>query len=233
MTNHYTCCGRVKSKREEDNEKNKFFKCSLKGVKYRIMSFKVFDMYDMGEVKVKDMALVPYINLSDRLLIKSHGRNIGKFTQAKMHILERLANRIAVSGHSGRKHKIITSHSSGKYGRNMQTVIEAMTIIFERKKTNPVQLVVQAIENASPRDETTTIEYGGARYPQAVDVSPLRRVNLAVRWLVQGSYQRCFGKKKKMAESLAQEIINAADMNMESYALSKKNEAEKQADSAR
>jgi len=197
------------------------------------MGFKVFDMYDMSEVKVEDAALVHYLNLSDKLLIKSQGRNVGKFTQAKMHILERLANRIAVSGHAGRKHKIITSHSSGKYSRNMQTVIGALTIISEKKKMNPVQVLVKAIENASPRDETTTIEYGGARYPQAVDVSPLRRINLAVRWLVQGAYQRSFGKKKKMSESLAQEIMNASDMNMESYALSKKNEAEKQADSAR
>ncbi len=197
------------------------------------MSFKVFDMYDMSEVKVSDAALVPYLNLSDKLLIKSQGRNVGKFTQAKIHILERLANRIAVSGHSGRKHKIITSHSSGKYSRNMQTVIDALSIVSEKKKMNPVQVLVKAIENASPRDETTTIEYGGARYPQAVDVSPLRRINLAVRWIVQGAHQRSFGKKKKMAGSLAQEIVNAADLNMESYALSKKNEAEKQADSAR
>ena len=198
-----------------------------------MIDFKVFDVYDMGEVSVADAALVPYLNLSGKLLIKSQGRNVGKFTQAKIHILERLANRIAVSGHAGRKHKIITAHSSGKYSRNMQTVISALTIIFEKKKVNPVQVLVKAIENASPRDETTTIEYGGARYPQAVDVSPLRRINLAVRWIVQGAYQRSFGKKKKMSESLAQEIMNAADSNMESYALSKKNEAEKQADSAR
>ena len=198
-----------------------------------MIDFKVFDVYDMGEVSVADAALVPYLNLSGKLLIKSQGRNVGKFTQAKIHILERLANRIAVSGHAGRKHKIITAHSSGKYSRNMQTVISALTIIFEKKKVNPVQVLVKAIENASPRDETTTIEYGGARYPQAVDVSPLRRINLAVRWIVQGAYQRSFGKKKKMSESLAQEIMNAADSNMESYALSKKNEAEKQANSAR
>ena len=101
------------------------------------------------------------------------------------------------------------------------------------KKENPLQILVKAIENASPRDETTTIEYGGARYPQAVDVSPLRRVNLAIRWIVQGAYQKSFGKKIKMAESLANEIIKAADGNMESYALSKKNDAEKQADAAR
>ena len=61
----------------------------------------------------------------------------------------------------------------------------------------------------------------------------MRRVNLAIRWFVQGSYQKAFGKKTKMADSLANEIIKAAEGNQESYALSKKNDAEKQADAAR
>jgi small subunit ribosomal protein S7 len=197
------------------------------------MKFKMFDLYDVEEVKVSDSALAPYINLQPKLLIKSHGRNVGKFTQTKVNIVERLANRLAVPGHVGKKHKIITSHSSGKYNMNMRTVMDAMKIISDKKKANPVQVLVKAIENGSPRDEITTIEYGGARYPQAVDVSPLRRVNLALRWMVQGAYQKSFGKKKKMAESLAQEIINASEMNGESYAFNKKNESEKQADSSR
>ena len=197
------------------------------------MSFKVFDLYDMDEVKVNDKSLAPYINIQAKILIKSHGRNVGKFTQAKMHILERFANRLAVPGHVGKKHKIITGHASGKYTRNMTTILQMLQIIADRKKTNPIQVLIKAIENAAPRDEITTIEYGGARYPQAVDVSPIRRVNLVVRWMVQGAFQRSFGKKKSMAESLAQEVINASEMNMESYAMGKKNEAEKQADSAR
>ena len=93
------------------------------------MSFKIFDLYDMAEVKVTDSSLVPYINIQPRLLVKSHGRNVGKFTQTKVHIVERFANRLAVPGHVGKKHKIITSHSSGKYAKNMQTVIEMLKII--------------------------------------------------------------------------------------------------------
>ncbi|MEK6792925.1 MAG: 30S ribosomal protein S7 [Nanoarchaeota archaeon] len=197
------------------------------------MTFKIFDLYDMAEVKVSDLALVPYINVQPKLLVKSHGRNVGKFTQTKVHIVERLSNRLNVPGHVGKKHKIITAHASGKYNTNMQTILETLKIIAEKKKMNPVQVLIKAIENASPRDEITTIEYGGARYPQAVDVSPLRRVNLAIRWMTQGAFQKSFGKKKRMCESLAAEIMNAADLNMESYALNKKNEAEKQADSAR
>ncbi len=187
----------------------------------------------MDEVKVADITLAPYINLEGRMILKSQGRNIGKFSQQKIPIVERFANRVGVPGHIGKKHKIITGHASGKYSNNMQIVLDALKIIQERKKINPVQVLITAIEKCSPRDEITVIEYGGARYPQAVDVSPSRRINLAIRWIVQGAYQKCFGKKKKMSESLANEIIMASDGNMESYAMTKRNEAEKSADSAR
>lgn len=195
--------------------------------------FKLFDKYDVSGVEVKDSALKPYICLQPKLLLKSQGRNLERFGKARVHILERIANRVAVPGHAGKKHKIITSWSSGKYSKNMNTVLKALEIIEQKTKQNPLQVVVDAIERGSPRDEITVIEQGGARYPQSVDSSPMRRVDLAIRWIVQGSYQRCFGKKKKMSESLAEEIIKASQGNMESYSVSKKNEAEKQADSAR
>lgn len=197
------------------------------------MALKIFDKYSCDDVVVSDSALKPYINLEPRILVKSHGRNIGKFGAAKTPLVERLANRLQVPGHIGKKHKIITSWSSGKYNRNMKTIMETLDVIEQKKKQNPIQVLVKAIENASPRDETTTIEYGGARYPQAVDVSPTRRINLALRWMVQGAYQKSFGKKTKMAEALAREVILASEGNMESFAMSKKNDAEKQADAAR
>ena len=92
---------------------------------------------------------------------------------------------------------------------------------------------MKAIENAAPRDEITVIEYGGARYPQAVDVSPLRRVNIAIKNLVHGAGDKAFGKKKKISQTLAEEIILASEENGESFALKKKKEFEAQADSAR
>lgn len=194
---------------------------------------KFFDKYSSLNVEIKDAALKPYINLVPKLLLKSQGRNLEKFGKVKVNIIERLANRIGVPGHSGKKHKIITSWASGKYNKNMATTLKALDIVAEKTKKNPVQVLVDAIVNGSPRDEITVIEQAGARYPQAVDASPMRRIDLALRWMVQGSYQRCFGKKKKMAESLAEEIIKASQGNMESYCVSKRNESEKQADSAR
>lgn len=198
------------------------------------IQFKLFDLYDTSGIEIKDAALKPYMNLRQQLLVKSYGRrNTETLGVTKVNIVERLANRLAVPGHVGKKHKIITSWSSGKYNRNMRTVMEVLRIIAEKTKKNPLQVLVTAIEKGSPRDEITVIEQAGARYPQAVDTSPLRRIHLAIRWFVWGAYGKAFGKKKKMAETLANEIILASDGNMESYTLSKKNEAEKQADSAR
>jgi small subunit ribosomal protein S7 len=194
---------------------------------------KLFDIYESSNIEIKDDALKQYLNTEPKLLIKTHGRNTGKFARARVHILERLANRIGVPGHVGKKHRIITGWATGKYNRNMKIVLEAMNIIEKKTKKNPVQVLIDAIENGSPRDEITVIEQGGARYPQAVDTSPMRRIDLALRWIVQGSHQKSFGKKKKMQEALAEEIIKASDNNMESYSISKKNESEKQADSAR
>jgi small subunit ribosomal protein S7 len=197
------------------------------------MEFKVFDIYDVSKIEIKDPAMKPYINLSGKLLIKNQGRNTEKFAKAKVNILERLANRISSAGHVGKKHKIITNWSSGKYNKNMKMVLETMEIIERKTGKNPVQVLVSAVENGSPRDEITVIEHGGARYPQSVDCAPLRRVDLALRWMVQGAHGRSFGKKKKMIDALAEEIIKASEGNMESFALAKKNDSEKQADSAR
>ena len=200
----------------------------------KIHAFKLFDKYDVSQIEIKDNALKPYLNLTPRLILKSQGRrNFENMGNTKVNVVERLANRLQVPGHVGKKHKIITSWSSGKYNRNMKTILQAFDVIEKKTGKNPVQVFVSAIENGSPRDEITVIEQGGARYPQAVDTSPIRRINLAIRWMIQGAYSKSFGKKKKMFETLANEIVLASEQNMESYAMGKKNETEKQADSAR
>jgi len=77
------------------------------------------------------------------------------------------------------------------------------------------------------------IQYGGARYPQAVDSSPLRRVSLALRNIVHGAYDKSFRSKKPFSQCLAEEIIATANASGDSRAFTKKNELEKQADAAR
>jgi small subunit ribosomal protein S7 len=195
--------------------------------------FKIFDMYDITEIEVKDPGLKSAINLEPKLILKSQGRNVVKLGQTKVNVVERLMNKLATSGHRGKKHKIEKGSATGKYSKNMNIILDALKMIEKKTGKNPVQVLVNAIENAAPRDEITVIEYGGARYPQAVDVSPLRRVNLALKHLVHGASDKAFNKKKTIAQGLTEEIIMAAEGNGESFALRKKNEAEKQADSAR
>jgi len=198
-----------------------------------MMKFKIFDLYDISEIEVKDSGLKNVINLEPKLILKDQGRSVSKLGQTKVNVVERLMNKLAVAGHRGKKHKIEKGNATGKYSKNMKIVLEAFKMVEEKTKQNPVQVLVGAIENAAPRDETTVIEYGGARYPQAVDVSPLRRVNLALKMLVHGASDKAFKKKKTIAQGLAEEIIMASENNGESFAIKKKNESEKQADSAR
>ena len=195
--------------------------------------FKIFDLYDIEEINVEDPGLKSIINLQPKLMLQSHGRNATKFGQTKVNIVERLINRIGVSGHRGKKHKVAKGHATGKYSKNTKIVLEAFSIIEKKTQKNPVEVFVKAVENSAPRDEITVIEYGGARYPQAVDVAPLRRVNLALRWITQGASDKAFNKKKNIVEGLAEEIMLAAQNNGDSFAFRKKNESEKQADSAR
>jgi len=195
--------------------------------------FKIFDLYDLSEIKVEDSGLKSAINLEPKLVLKNYGRNFQKFGQLKVNIVERLMNRVAVAGHRGKKHKIIVGRATGKYTRNMKIVLEAFRLIEKRTNQNPVYVFIKAIENSAPKDEVTVIEYGGARYPQAVDVSPLRRVNLALKHIVHGSSDKAFNKKKKFSQALAEEIIMAYEKNGESFAIKKRKESEAQADSAR
>lgn len=196
------------------------------------MSMKIFNLYDLENVKVEDVGLKKYINLDAKLMLKSHGRHREKFSKSKVNVVERFANIVATPGHRGKKHKVMTK-ISGKYTHTLNVVLETFKIIEAQTKENPIQVLVKAIENSSPRDEITTIEYGGARYPQAVDCSPTRRLNFALRNIVHGAFDRSRNKKLKIHEALAQEIILASKANNESFAVKKKIETEKQADAAR
>jgi len=201
--------------------------------KSNLPNFKIFDLWDISDIEIKDPGLKSSINLKPSLVLKSHGRNVVKYGQAKVNVVERLMNKLSLCGHRGKKHKIELGHSTGKYSKNMKTVIEAFKIIEKRTKENPVKVFVKAIENSAPREEVTVVEYGGARYPQAVDVSPIRRVNLSLRNIVHGSSDKAFGKKKKFSQALADEILMAYEENGESSAIKKRKEVEAQADSAR
>lgn len=198
-----------------------------------MVQMKVFGMFDASEVRVEDPGMKKVINLQPKLMLKSHGRIKYDPTRAKVNVVERLVNLLQVPGSRGKKHRIITGWITGKHTRCTKIVIDAFKIIEEKTGENPLKIFVKAIENGAPRDEVTSIEYGGAKYPQAVDVAPRRRLNLVLRYFVNGAYDKAFNKKATIVEALAKEIMLAADGSGESHAISKKNDAEKQADAAR
>ena len=198
------------------------------------IALKAFGRWDSAGIEVADIGLRPYVTLLPRLVPKTGARYAGnKFYKSKIFIVERLINKLMIPGHRAKKHKITSRQSTGKAMTNYKLVEQAFTIVEQKLKRNPVEVFVKALENAAPREEVIAVEYGGARYPKALECAPQRRIDLALRQMTQGAYQKTFNAKREAAESLAQEIISAFQLSPQSSAISKKLELERQADAAR
>ncbi len=198
------------------------------------MEIKVFGKWSMEGIKVNDAGLVDFISLKQVLVPKTGARYAKqRFYKSRISIIERLINKLMIAGHKGKKHRITSYTLSGKAMQTYSIVKDAFSIVEEKTKTNPVEILVRAVENAAPREEIVSIEYGGARYPKAVDCSPQRRIDVALRYMVQGAYQKSFNSKRKASETLAEELMDAAGLKSSSNAITKKLEVERQADTSR
>jgi small subunit ribosomal protein S7 len=201
-----------------------------------ISNFLTFGKWETKSIQIQDPGLKRYINLDPIHVPSTNGRFTEKqFWKSKKPILERLMIRLFVTGHAGKKHKRTSGRFSGKKANIYNIMLNALNLIEKKTKQNPVEVVVRAIEAASPREGITTIEYGGVRYPKSVDLSPQRRIDLALRWLTQGAYQKTAGSKgrKKIHETLADQIIATMNFDQTSVAFQKKFDLERQAKSAR
>jgi len=195
---------------------------------------KVFNKWSVKGVTVQDSGLKRYINLEPRIIPKTGARYAGaRFHKSKTFIVERLINKVMIPGHKGKKHFISSSTCTGKSQKAYSIVEETFKIIENRIKQNPIAVFVKALENAAPREEIITIVYGGARYPKAVECAPQRRVDLALRYMVQGAFAKSFNSKKDAVSALAEEIIAAYQISNSSNAIKKKLDTERQADSSR
>jgi len=198
------------------------------------MSVLAFNKWSVEGIKVLDAGLIRYVNLEPRFVPKTGARYAGKkFHKSRTFIVERLINKIMIPGHKAKKHLRSSGHNCGKSALAYKAVLDSFKIIEDRIKQNPIAVFVKALENAAPREEIVTIEYGGARYPKATDCAPQRRVDVALRYFVQGTYERCFNKKTSVEDALADEIISAFKLDVKSLAIAKKGEIERQADSSR
>ena len=199
-----------------------------------MIDVKAFNRWPAEGIKVEDEGLKSYINLEPRVVPKTGARYVGsRFHKSRVFIVERLINKLMIPGHKSKKHFKTSNHITGKAQKAYFIVEECFKIIESRTKENPVKVFVKALENAAPREEIITIEYGGARYPKAVECSPQRRIDVALRYMTQGSYHKAFNSKKPIEEFLAEEIINAYKCSSASNAIAKKHEIERQADASR
>ncbi|NOZ58617.1 MAG: 30S ribosomal protein S7 [Euryarchaeota archaeon] len=195
--------------------------------------FKIFGLWDPTEVEVRDPSLKAYINLRPVLVPHTMGRHFRQFGKAEVPIVERLINKMMVTGHEGKKHKRTSGRNTGKKILAAKIVKEALQIVEKRTKKNPIQVLVDALINAGPREETTRLKYGGIAYHQSVDVAPQRRLDLALRFIAIGAARQAFKSKKSISQALADEIIAAANYDLKCYSISKKEEIERIAKAAR
>ncbi|MEK6982949.1 MAG: 30S ribosomal protein S7 [Nanoarchaeota archaeon] len=195
---------------------------------------KLFNRWTLEGIKVEDQGLQAFITLKPRIVPKTGARYAGnRFYKSRTFIVERLINKLMVPGHKSKKHYRSSYHMTGKAETAYDIVEQVFKQIEKITRENPVKVFVKALENAAQREEIITIEYGGARYPKAVECSPQRRIDLVLRHMTQGAYHRAFNTKKSIVSSLTDEIINAYKLSNASNAIAKKIEIERQADSSR
>ena len=184
---------------------------------------KLFGEWSFEGIEVRDIGLKRYINLDPVYLPHSGGRHEArKFRKSNLNIVERLINNLMKPGSSGGAKSRITS-----------AVKTSFSIIKLKTGRNPVEVLVRAIENSAPNEDTTRIGYGGVVYRLAVDCSPQRRIDLSLRYIVRGIKEQTFSNRKTLEEIVAEQLIGAANNDSNNFAVRRKQEVERIALSSR
>ena len=181
----------------------------------------LFGKWDLTEVNIEDTTLEKYINLDAFQVPHTGGRHSKKrFGRGNLTIIERFINNLMRS-----------EKYTGKKAQAYNVLKNAFDIINSKKKENPAQVMVRALENSAPRAAVVSLRYGGIRVYSGVDVSPTRRVDTAIRNICIGAIESS-KKQRSIENALSKELMLAADANPDSYAVGKKEEIERQAEAA-
>jgi small subunit ribosomal protein S7 len=183
----------------------------------------LFEKWSFKGIAVEDLGLQRYISLKPIVIPHSMGRHEHKrFRKANISIVERLVNNLMRPG-----------KNAGKKARAINIVKHAFEIISLRAGKNPVEVLVKAVENSAPCEDTTRISYGGIVYHLSVDVAPQRRVDLALRNITEAARKASINNPRSIEECLAEELILAANRDIKSHAVSKRYELERVAQANR
>lgn len=184
---------------------------------------KLFQKWSFKDAKVQDIGLQRYLNLTPMTTPHSMGRHEHqRFRKANVNIVERLINGLMRPG-----------KNSGKKAKCANIVKQAFEIINIRTGKNPIEVLVKAVENSAPCEDTTRISYGGVVYHLSVDVAPQRRIDLAIRHITEGASAASKNNPLSIQEALANELVLAANKDIKSAGVAKRNEIERVAQSSR
>jgi small subunit ribosomal protein S7 len=183
----------------------------------------LFQKWAFNGISVKDPGLQRYVNLTPMTLPHSMGRHEHqRFRKARVNIVERFINGFMRPG-----------KNAGKKARATNFVKQAFEVIHLRTGKNPIEILVQAVENSAPAEDTTRLSYGGVVYHLSVDMAPQRRIDMALRNLTEGARNASASNPRSLSETIADELILAANNDIKSGAISKRNEIERIAQSSR
>ena len=165
---------------------------------------KLFGLYDKQNDGKCDLSLVELIqyNTAKTNVYVPHtaGRyQVKRFRKVQCPIIERLTNTLMRHG-----------RNNGKKNIAISIVRQALDIIHLITNRNPTALVLEAVSNAGPREDSARAGSGGVVKKTAVDVSPLRRINLALYLISIGAREAAFRSVRSVGECLADEIIACA-----------------------
>ena len=181
----------------------------------------LFGEWDITNIEYTDPSTERYITITP--VAHTMGRHASKqFRKSEVSIVERLINRL-----------MQTEENTGKKQKTMQITREAFEKIHDRTEENPVQVLVTAVENAAPREETVRLKYGGISVPKAVDVAPQRRVDQALKFIAEGVQSSSFKTSTDASEALANQLVGASNYDVQTYAINQKEEKERVAAAAR
>jgi small subunit ribosomal protein S7 len=184
---------------------------------------KLFQKWSFKDIKVNDLGLQRYLNLTPMVAPHSMGRHEHqRFRKANVNIVERLINNLMRPG-----------KNTGKKAKSANIVKQAFEIINLRTGKNPVEILVQAVENSSPCEDTTRISYGGVVYHLSVDVAPQRRIDLYIRHITEGARAASANNPRSIEECVADELVLAANNDIKSAGIAKRHEIERVAQSSR
>ena len=181
----------------------------------------LFGKWETEGIEYSDVSTERYIKVTP--IANTMGRHADKqFKKSEISIVERLINRL-----------MQTDENTGKKQLATRITREAFDIIHDRTGETPIQILVRAVENSAPREETVRLKYGGISVPQAVDVSPQRRVDQALKFIAEGVLSDSFKSDTDAASALASQLMGAANNDVGTYAVDQKEEKERVAAAAR